>query len=116
MSICLRKKTKFEMIDEVDVGYAMSYRSGSDSYGYWIAEVDRENCVIGVYTPEHKFVHSWTDGEMEAADFDANRKADIYFIAFRGRWYRYNPIAKKRFEACHLYKSDYPNFYRDPSF
>lgn len=116
MNISFRKKSKHEMIDEVAVGNAMSYRSGSDAYGYWIAEVDRENCVIGVYAPEHKFIHDWTDGDMEAAGFDANRKADEYFIAFRGRWYRYDPITKKRFEPCLLFKSEYPIFYRDPSF
>lgn len=109
-------KSKDELFKGVEVGKAMSHRCGSDSYGYWIAEVDKANGIIGVYTPEAHFEKSWADGSMVPAAFSPCTAPDKYYKASRGKWRRFNIDSQTLGECVTLYPTDTPCIYRDPSF
>ena len=110
-------RSKEEMFEGVAVGKAMSYRCGSDSYGYWIAEVDKARGIIGLYKPPAKFTHCWQDGSMTPEKFDPKRKPDEYYKANRGKWKRIDlDSLVMTSECCSLYVTDCPHIYRDPSF
>lgn len=116
MKIREKARTREQMFEGLKVGGAMSYSCGSDSYGYWIAEVDAEKNILGVYHPRTKFEHCWQDGTMIAEAFCPTTKPTQYFTAYRGKWYVIDPITKNRNYHEQLYPTEKPRFYRDPSF
>ena len=109
-------KNRAQMYEGVEVGKAMSEQIGSDSYGYWISEVDPVKNIVGLYSPETHFEDSWQDGTLISAAFDKNRKSKYFLTAYRGKWYRINPKTHMRNHSTTLRLTEYPINYRDPSF
>lgn len=108
---------KLDPMRHVEIGKALSYSVGSDSYGYWIVDVDRKNKLVGVYTPRTKFEFGWADGHMTAEAFCPTHKPDMYLKVFRNCWYEYDVRTGKRVRRhCRMNCTDEPRFYRDPSF
>ena len=115
-----RKKalSKKQMFEKLEVGKAMSQQVGSDSYGYWISEVNEKENYVGLYKPETKYTRCWQDGNMTSEDFNPNINPDFYITAYRGKWYKLdNKTLVRRYNSPErFYLSDKPINYRDPSF
>lgn len=105
-----------DLFSKAKVGEGATYSVGSDSYGYFITDVDPKTKSIGLYTPSHWFRRDWTDGDMEHAPFDPNAKPEFWLCAFRGKWYYYDPVAKRRLSNQHPIHIGHCCFYQDPSF
>lgn len=97
------------------VGEGATYSIGSDSYGYFITEVDPKSKTIGLYTPKHWFKRDWTDGDMVHDDFDPDAKPEFWLQAYRGKWYYYDMKTKTRLHTQHPIHIGYCCFYQDPS-
>lgn len=116
-----RKKaaSRFEIFDKIAPGMSASYSVGSDSYGYWISNVDYDRFIIECYRPNAKFAISWQDGDMTADPFDPTQKPNVKFMYKYGRWYEYNERTNcwnKMYSKRLLIDNNPPRIYRDPSF
>lgn len=114
------------------VGQGCTKSVGSDSYGYYVAEIPRPGRLAALVSADEKFVRSWTDGDMACAipadtlvrnavktlngrvcpDYD-------YIMKYGGKWYWCDIVDGeiKRRRGAHACLSWNGCFsYRDPSF
>lgn len=111
------KPSRQEMIAAVQCGKAASYAVGSDTYGSWISEVHPDKFYFGTYRPNLVMEKDWTDGNMVADPFDSSKLADTFYIAYRGKWWEFDPHTGRRSQrSVRLFFDDTPHNYRDPSF
>ena len=110
-----KPRTVDEMFEGVTVGTGASYHVGSDTYGYYVSEVDRDNATIGLYRPACRFTKCWEDGSMTADPFDPKHGTDVKYVAWRGRWWRLDESGIRTRETQSWHFGSCCN-YRDPSF
>ena len=112
-----KKLTKEEMMAGIKVGQGATYRCGSDSYPYYVTEVN--GFVVGTAAAKTLgFEHDWTDGAERVAPFEEGMKTESYRTIYRGGWYECDKdgnLTVPHRKAIQLsYSGAYS--YRDPSF
>jgi hypothetical protein len=103
--------------DKIFVGQGVTESVGSDSYGYYVAEVFNNKFIALVYA-DTKFIKGWQDGSMECTRPDnwQDKKTWKYFKKYGKKWYYANAEGKRfpgRNIRIHFYGA---HAYRDPSF
>lgn len=103
--------------DKIFVGQGVTNPVGSDSYGYYVAEVFN-NKFIALVSADTKFITGWQDGSMECTRPDnwQDKKTWQYFKKYGKKWYYANAEGKRFPGRCiriHFYGA---HAYRDPSF
>ena len=108
--------TSEDLINEAYVGAGAHANVGSDTYGYYIATVDKLSKTIGIYSPNSHFARDWTDGTAVPDAFDPSQKPTEFLQAFRGKWHCIDPQTGKRLSTIKHLDIGQCLFYFDPSF
>jgi hypothetical protein len=103
--------------DKIFVGQGVTQPVGSDSYGYYVAEVFN-NKFIALVSADSRFINGWQDGSMECTRPEdwQNKKTWCYFKKYGKKWYYANAEGKRSPGIAikmHFYGA---HAYRDPSF
>ena len=113
------------------VGQGCTYRVGSDSYGYYVAEILKPGKLVALVQSDDEWVTSWMNGDMictmptdklvKNAVAGSNRPNPCfeYIMRYGKSWYRCEIIDGKivRQHRNHAELSWNGSFsYRDPSF
>lgn len=112
------------------VGQGCTRSVGSDSYGYYVAEILKPGKLVALISADEEYVTSWADGNMTCtlpadklvksavAGSHPNRNFD-YIMKYGKRWYKCEIIGGEivRRHGDHAGLSWNGSFsYRDPSF
>ena len=113
----------------VFVGQGCTQRCGSDSYGYFVAEILKPGRLVAIVCSESEFVNDWTDGSMTSrfpsetvvkASTSGDKYAFDYIMKYGKSWYKCRVTQGgeiKRLPGVHCGLSWNGAFdYRDPSF
>lgn len=80
------------------VGQGCTYRSGSDLFGYYVAEILKPNRLVALVQSDDEWVTSWMDGDMtcsmpadaiikSAAAGPAPSREFDYIMRYGKKWY-----------------------------
>ena len=113
------------------VGQGCTYRVGSDSYGYYVAEILKPGKLVALVQSDDEWVTSWMDGDMTCtmptdklvknavAGFNGPNPDFDYFMRYGKGWYRCQiidgKIVRQRRNRVGLSWNGAFS-YRDPSF
>lgn len=113
----------------VFVGQGCTRRCGSDSYGYFVAEILKPGRLAAVVNADSEFINDWTDGSMTSefpsetvmkANISGDRRAFEYIMKYGKGWYKCQVMPNgeiKRIPGAHCGLSFNGSYsYRDPSF
>jgi len=108
-------RTLDEMFESVQVGTGAMHHCGSDTYGYYVSEVNKDEKTIGVYRPQEHFTKCWEDGSLTPDPFDPEHPTEMRYVAWRGRWWKLDADGLRtretmdwRFGPCYSYQN--PSF------
>ena len=110
-----KRQTTEEMFKSVAVGVGAVYHCGSDAYGYYVSEVDKDHSMIGLYRAPCHFTKCWEDGHMTVDPFDPKHGTDVRYVAWRGRWWRLDDAGSRTHETQNWHFGSCYS-YQDPSF
>ena len=92
------------------VGQGCTYRVGSDSYGYFIAEIIKPGRLIAIVQSDDEWVTSWMDGHMtcsmptdklvKSAAAAQPAESCEYVMRYGKNWYKCDVIDGKIIRRC----------------
>ena len=112
------------------IGQGCTYRAGSDSYGYYVAEIIKPGKLAAIVQSDDEWIMSWTDGHMTCSmPTDKLVKNAVtgsngpnpyfeYIMRYGKKWYKCDIIDGKIVRRCrdHVGLSWNGAYsYRDPS-